>query len=145
MADNNSDSEAEEGTVLSQEELDSKLLAAVKENNYEEVEEMLFKQANAAVEKDGWNPLLLAASNGNEDIVRLLLKKNAHLGYKNKHADIDSQEKKSSDQEQKDPFVKPKDASKVGKLTPLHLASYKGHIKVVWLLLKNELSALDID
>jgi ankyrin repeat protein len=44
---------------------------------------MLLKQANPAVEKDGWNPLLLAACNGNEDIVRLLLKNNAHTGYIN--------------------------------------------------------------
>ena len=44
-----------------------------------------------------------------------------------------------------DPFVKPKDAKKVGKYTPLHWASYKGHYKVVWLLLKEKMSPLDID
>ena len=47
--------------------------------------------------------------------------------------------------EEYDPFVKPKDAKKVGKYTPLHWASYKGHFKVVWLLLKEKLSPLDID
>ena len=83
MADNNSDSDSEKPEELSQELKDSNLLAAVKENNYEQVEEMLLKQANPAVEKDGWNPLLLAACNGNEDIVRLLLKNNAHTGYIN--------------------------------------------------------------
>lgn len=44
-----------------------------------------------------------------------------------------------------DPFVKPKDAQKVGRYTPLHWASYKGHYKVVWILLKANLSPLEID
>ncbi|MFN9902676.1 MAG: hypothetical protein ACK55Z_28625 [bacterium] len=33
----------------------------------------------------------------------------------------------------------------MGKYTPLHWASYKGHYKVVWILLKVGMSALDID
>jgi len=41
--------------------------------------------------------------------------------------------------------VKPKDAQKVGKYTPLHWASYKGHYKVVWILLKAGMSPLEID
>ena len=44
-----------------------------------------------------------------------------------------------------DPFVKPKKPQDVGKYTPLHWACYKGHYKIVWLLLKEELSPLDID
>jgi ankyrin repeat protein len=48
-------------------------------------------------------------------------------------------------EEHYDPFVKPKDAQKVGKYTPLHWASYKGHYKVVWILLKEKMSPLDID
>lgn len=32
-------------------------------------------------EKNGWNPLLWAACNGNEDIVRLLIKHDAHRPY----------------------------------------------------------------
>ena len=49
------------------------------------------------------------------------------------------------DEEDYDPFVKPMDARKHGKYTPLHWASYKGHIKVVWVLLKVGISPLDID
>ena len=49
------------------------------------------------------------------------------------------------DEEDKDPFEKPKDARKVGKYTPLHWASYKGFHKVVWILLKEGMTPLDID
>ena len=49
------------------------------------------------------------------------------------------------DQENYDPFIKPKDARKVGKYTPLHWASYKGFYKIVWILLKIGMSPLDID
>jgi len=44
-------------------------------------EELLLKQTNPNTEKDGWNPLLWAACNGNEEIVRLLIKNNAHSTY----------------------------------------------------------------
>lgn len=44
-----------------------------------------------------------------------------------------------------DPFKKPKIASEVGRYTPLHWASYKGHYRIVWMLLKKGLSPLDID
>ena len=40
------------------------------------------------------------------------------------------------------PFIKKPDARKVGKYTPLHWASYKGHIKVVWILLKKGISVV---
>lgn len=146
MADNASDNSDDEDRIeLSQEERDSMLLAAVKENNYEQVEELLLKQANPSTEKDGWNPLLWASCNGNEDIVRLLIKNNAHTSYINQQLDMESQEKNNDDSEHGDPFVKPKDAQKVGKYTPMHWASYKGHIKVVWILLKAGISPLEID
>jgi len=50
-------------------------MKAVKENNYEGVFEALTKlNADPCVEENGWNPLLWAACNGNEDIVRILIK-----------------------------------------------------------------------
>lgn len=109
-------------------------------------EELLLKQTNPNAEKDGWTPLLWAACNGDEDIVRLLIKHNAHSVYIHKQQDMEMQEKNTgNDDEHNDPFVKPKDASKVGKYTPLHWASYKGHLKVVWLLLKAGMSPTEID
>ena len=59
--------------------------------------------------------------------------------------DNEGQEKNVDDDGVNDPFVKPKDAQKVGRYTPLHWASYKGHYKVVWILIKAKLSAFDID
>lgn len=41
--------------------------------------------------------------------------------------------------------MKPPDAKKTGRYSPLHWASYKGFYKVVWLLLKAGMSPLDID
>jgi ankyrin repeat protein len=109
-------------------------------------EELLLKQTNALTEKDGWNPLLWAACNGNEDIVRLLIKNNAHSKYLQQQHDVENQNKSTvNDEDRGDPFVKPKDAQKEGKYTPLHWASYKGHYKVVWILLKAGMSPLEID
>lgn len=83
MADHDSDYGSEEGDHMSQEQRDALLIQAVKDNNLEQVEELLLKQANPSTEKDGWNPLLWASCNGNEDIVRLLIKNNAHTSYIN--------------------------------------------------------------
>lgn len=100
------------------------------------------------MEKDGWNPLLWAARNGNEEIVRILIKHGAHSPYLNMQADSTAPEKNANgnpDEEEKDAFRKPQDASKTGKFTPLHWASYNGHIKCVWILLKEKLSPIEID
>ncbi len=74
-----SDVEVEE--EMSLEERNEGLMAAVKEGNVEQVEEFLTKGAQATFEKDGWNPLLWAACNGDETIVRLLIRHNAHSIY----------------------------------------------------------------
>ena len=147
MADNNfdDDEEFDEEDQMSQEEKDKRLLEAVKNNDLEGTIEYLQKSASANAEKDGWNCLLWAACNGNEAIVRELIKRNAHSAYANVSQENDGQEKNLDDDGNDDPFVKPKDAQKVGRYTPLHWASYKGHYKVVWILLQNKLSPLEID
>ena len=75
--------EEEPEEELKQEQLDEFLLKACKENNVDEVALWLSKHASPTFEKDGWNPLLWAANNGNEDIVRLLIKHNACAPYLN--------------------------------------------------------------
>lgn len=126
--------------------MDDFLYEACKANNIEEAAHWLSKHASPVYEKDQWNALLWAANNGNEEIVRMLIKHNACAPYVNAAADsgpdggIQDKIATSSSavigEEEFDPFVKPKDAQKVGKYTPLQWASYKGHYKVVWILLK---------
>ena len=77
------DEEEEPEEELKQEQLDDLLLKACKENNVEDVALWLSKHASPTFEKDGWNPLLWAANNGNEEIVRLLIKHNACAPYLN--------------------------------------------------------------
>ncbi len=72
---------------ISPEQLDDGLFKACKENNYDDAAFFLSKHANPTVEKDGWNPLLWAANNGNEEIVRLLIKHNACAPYLNQNQD----------------------------------------------------------
>ena len=148
VADASSSGEESQEDEIPPEELADNLLAACRENRVEDVVFWLSKDANPLVEKDGWNPLLWASCNGNEQIVRALIKHNACAPYMNKISGGTESEDKKNDKledEEFDPFVKPKDARKVGRYTPLHWASYKGHYKVVWILLKTGLSPLDID
>eukprot|EP00347_Sterkiella_histriomuscorum_P015886 403355312 len=151
MIEDEEEVEEEEEEQISQEQLDDLLLKACKEDDIENAQLYLSKNASPTVEKDGWNPLLWAGSNGNEQIVRMLIKAGACSPYLNQNQEdlaVAAAQKMSSGMigdEVFDPFVKPKDAQKVGKYTPLHWASYKGHYKVVWILLKEKMSPLDID
>jgi ankyrin repeat protein len=77
--------EEEEEQELTQDQLDALLLKACKDNNYEEAQLYLSKHASPTVEKDGWNPLLISACNGNEGLVRLLIKHNACAPYLNQN------------------------------------------------------------
>lgn len=95
--------------------------------------EALEAGGNVIFEKDGWNPLLWAACNGNEEIVRILIKRDACSPYLK---ESDNQGGDAKNEEEEDPFRKPEDAKKIGKYTPLHWASYKGWAKIVWILLK---------
>ncbi len=79
--ENFDDSDEEEDTMTKEEATD-RLFAAVKSGNVEDAKFILEKGFNNATEmKDGWNPLLWASCNGNEELVRLLIKHQAHTPY----------------------------------------------------------------
>jgi len=127
---------------MTKEQVEELMMEAVKGNNLEQFEEVLkHPRASVHCEKNGWTPLMWAACNGNEDIVRHLIKRDAHSAYIAK----DEEEKTGAvdgDDEPYDPFTKADDPAKTGKYTPLHWASYHGHYKVVYLLMKANMSPL---
>lgn len=93
--------------------------------------------------------MLWAACNGNEQLLRVFHRRgalNQYIGDPQRQAQDDEERQiLEEDDENYDPFVKPLDARKVGKYTPLHWASYKGFLNLVWYLLRIGVSPLRID
>ena len=138
------DSDLEESEIeISQEEKDNSLLQAARENNVEETIKWLNENGSPHFTKDGWNAILWAANNGNEEIIRKFIELDHMSAYKNIKEEKD-ETTKVDPEEENDPFVKPKDP-KNNRYTPLHWASYKGHQRVVQILLKIGLDPLDKD
>ncbi len=80
--DDENEEEEEEEEQMDQVTLDTNLIKAAKDNNIENVHFFLSKHATpTAMDEDKWTPLLWAANNGNEEIIRLLLKHNAAVPY----------------------------------------------------------------
>ena len=132
-----------EGEVMDPVVAAENLLKAVKENDEETALGYLEnKDINALYEDaEKWSPLMWACCNGNEKLVNILLNDfNAASPY------ITNKEDENFEQEGgNNPFKKPKIASMVGRYTPMHWASYKGNYRIVWKLLKEGMSPLDID
>lgn len=76
------DESSEEKEEMSQEQKNKNLLAFVKAGDVPNATNMIQAGADPCFEENGWNPLLWAACNGNEELVRLLIRNNAHLMYK---------------------------------------------------------------
>lgn len=131
----------EEEKPMSQEERDARLLAAVKAGNLEETAEAIRIGADVNADENGWNALLWAACNGNEEIVRLLIKHNAHQKYKEQE-EAATEGENGEEEEEKDSFKPLPDPAKTGRHTPMHWASYHGHHKVVWTLMKEKMNPL---
>ena len=138
-SDDESFDEEDEDKQMTQGERDQMLLTAVKDNNYEGVTEALKIGADPCIEENEWNPLLWAACNGNEEIVRILIKNQAHLKYKEQE---EAEGGGDDDEEEKDNFQPVPDAAKTGQSTPMHWASYHGYHKVVWILKKEGMNPL---
>jgi len=97
------------------EKLDSDFLGACMKNDTELALELLEKQADPRFEDlRQWSPLIWAASHGNEALTRALIKQGAADVYKYDESQGKVQRKKHS---------------------PLHWAAFKGHLKVLWLLM----------
>ena len=139
--DSDVDSDEEEEEVqISPEQKNKMLMDAVKNNDFDGVVEATKIGADVTHEVDGWNPLLWAACNGNEDIVRHLIKFQAHFKYKEQVGDQNAND--NDEGEPKDNFQPVPDPAKTGRHTPMHWASYHGHCKVVWLLMKEKMNPL---
>lgn len=110
---------------MTPEEIQAKLNQAFKENDEPTCLEYLNKDANPLKEdKDGWTPLQWAAFHGNEKLVKILLREHqAATPYLKDSEDVKVVVENDEDN---DPFKKPKIASEEGKYTPMHWASYKG-------------------
>lgn len=136
---------------IEEEKVNNDFLTAVRENITEEAKSIMtnrkFKNKLDVnyVDNEKWTPLLWASCNGNEELVNLLMEKHAHSSYtiSNNNEIIEYDEKDA--EEESNPFQKPKDARKVGRYTPLHWASYKGHYNLVCKFLKKDMNPLDID
>lgn len=88
-------------------------MAACMRNDTEAAKKLIEQGANPCCEDQRqWSPLIWAASHGNEDLTRLLIKHNAAEVYK---YDENTKVRK--------------------KHSPLHWAAFKGHLKVLWLLM----------
>jgi len=111
------DDELEDGEENAEkdEKLHPDLLAACERNDTEAAVRLIEMQADPCYE-DGrqWSPLIWAASHGNEELTRLLIKHNAADVYKYDESQGKVKKKKHS---------------------PLHWAAFKGHLKVLWLLM----------
>lgn len=114
---NDEEFESEEEDKMTPEEARDLLFKAVKENDVEQVKDLLDSQkTNATVEKDGWNPLLWASCNGDEEMVRLLIRHQAHTPYQKSQKMLDESNDQNKSQnnlnndEVFNPFTKPPDS-----------------------------------
>lgn len=110
-----SDEDEEEEEEITDAEKNGGLLSAAKENRLEDVVFWLDKGAANNYEEDGWNPILWAACNGNEKIVRTLIQRGALTPYidikkealANVNKNNDDNDEKNAEPEEIDPFEKP--------------------------------------
>jgi len=78
IGEGDDEEEEEEEEKYTEEELGNHLITAVKDNNLEDTQFWINKSAPvSAVDKMGWSSLLWACCNGNEELVRLLLRHKA--------------------------------------------------------------------
>lgn len=135
-----SDSEVEE---IPQEEKDQSLFEAVKEGNLKEVISALQQGADPKhTGGDGWTPLLWAVCNGHEEISATLIGSPYNAADPYIRRGVGSASGFGGDVASKSGDGK-ENAKAVN--SPLQWAAYKGHLPIVWMLLKAGLSPYDVD
>jgi hypothetical protein len=138
MSDDELDREGEEEEEIevTQEEKDASLLEAAKIGDVKDMKRWVKDGASVTVTAaDGWTPLVWAACNGYTDAVQYLLEQGAGQQYV----------KRSSATTDPPPAASKKMDLKNTVNSPLHWAAFKGHLAVVWILLKAKLSPYDVD
>ena len=147
MSDDENDSGVESEEEIPQEEKDQDLFEAAKRGDLPGCEEALKVGASPThTGGDGWSPLLWSSCNGHLAIVELLLKDPHNAGdpYVAKgHGSAGGfgGTLNSGDAEN----VDENNDSVPIQNSPLHWASFKGHLEIVWALLKIGVSPYDTD
>ncbi|KAF4693526.1 Ankyrin repeat and SOCS box protein 12 [Perkinsus olseni] len=104
------------------------LLEASAEDDTAQCSSLLAKRADPTCrDAKVWTPLTWAASNGNETVTRSLLSRGGGVIFRTARESLTDA------------------PAKTMKHTPLHWAAFKGHLKIVWLLLKDGMSPYDVD
>lgn len=117
MADDGDRGEEEDAEDVAERQrgLNPELLSACMKNDTDRALSLIEQQADPRCEDTRqWSPLIWAASHGNETLTRLLISKNAAMEYAYDDSNGKVRRKKHS---------------------PLHWAAFKGHLKVLWLLM----------
>mmetsp|Transcript_81983 Transcript_81983/g.171596 ORF Transcript_81983/g.171596 Transcript_81983/m.171596 type:complete len:499 (+) Transcript_81983:91-1587(+) len=116
----NGEEEAEDPQELA-ERLNPEFLTACQRNDTEAALRLIEEHADPCCEDSRqWSALIWAANHGNDELTRLLIQRGAAEVYKYEDNLAKGMKKK--------------------KHSPLHWASFKGHLKVMWLLLRQNLS-----
>ena len=106
------------------EELGKQLIKYSANGNLSEVTSLLKRRAQINyLDKKGWSALMWSSSQGHTDIVRFLMDHGAAVTVPE---DLDR-------------------SSNTGFNTPLHWATFNGHIEVIWLLIKKGLNYNEVD
>lgn len=128
------------------------LLKSAMKGDLPTIKKCLDKKANISHEEKKWNALIWACSRGYVDVVRYLLEKGAGTSYLPKEEKVVEQTQTHYSTMNQDQNAEKQD-KKIGqgvinnnaRPTPLQWACFKGHVNVVWLLLKEGLDLLETD
>ncbi|CAD7950846.1 unnamed protein product [Amoebophrya sp. A25] len=136
------------------------LLEACRCNHTSNIISLIEEMADPMVEDENqWSPIIWASSHGNEEVLRRLLVEQAHAPYQRAGTSLESMgmlpgsPSSASGGPRPSSPTSPVAASMIAggcgvgkkKHTPLHWAAYRGHLRIVWLLLQQKMSPIESD